>query len=327
MSDLKPGTVIAMRYRIVKRLAQGGMGTVYRAHHLGLGHDVALKVLPQEEASLERSMRFEREARAVAQLDHPCCVRVLDYGQTDDRLRYLAMELLRGPSLAEELEAHGPLPVAQAVRYATDLLKALAHSHSRGVLHRDVKAANVVLAERSGIQRAVLIDFGLARSHTDTGVTAANVCVGSPSYVAPERLVGRSYDGRADLYAVGVLLYEMLSGVRPFRGNTPVEIARQHVQCVARPLGGIRPEVPPALAAVVVKAMAKDPDKRYADAEAMLSAMEDVDRAEAEAAQALRARRAEDASTMVVAQIVVPKASLGKRVWAWLRFGEWRFSH
>lgn len=273
---LSEGTVIEGRYVIEAPIGEGGMGIVYRARHLGLGIDVALKVLHTRFGAGPGAIRFEREARAARCLDHPGCVRVLDQGKTADGQLYLAMELLEGPSLADRLATSGRASRPDAIRIAVELCEALAHAHSRGVLHRDVKPANLVLGRRDGHPRFVLVDFGFAKLVDDAPLTALGECAGSPSYLAPERLLGRPYDGRADLYGAGIVLYEMLTGTRPFHGATAVETARQQIGCPPPPIRASRPDVSPALEAVIVRALQKDPKNRFADAEQMRRALVDA---------------------------------------------------
>ena len=320
---LAPRTTIAMRYKIVSLLGRGGMGHVYRAEHLLLRKEVALKVLDAQ-LDGDLGLRFEREALATARLDHPSCVRVLDYGRTLAGLQFIAMELCDGPTLAAMLAGGTRLSVARAVWIARRLLAGLAHAHRSGILHRDVKPENVMFARRGEGVQPVLIDFGLARIRDGGPLTAAGTCVGSPSYLAPERLLGRFYDARADLYAVGVVLYEMLAGVRPIAGDGPEEILRGHIDRPPRPLRAVRHDVPAALEAVVARALAKDPTRRFADAEAMMSALADVPLAVAEPAAAPFRARVDEATTMAIAELDRPSWLL--RIWSWLRFGGWRWS-
>ncbi len=323
-TPLAPHTIFGWRYKIVSLLGRGGMGHVYRAEHLGLRKEVALKVIGAEFLS-DIETRFEREARATARLAHPGCVRILDYGRTSDRRQYIAMELIDGPTLASELQAGARFTVARAVRIGRDLLTALAHAHSQGVLHRDVKPENVMFSHNGGAPRTVLIDFGLARLCDDGPLTAAGICVGSPSYLAPERLLGRLYDARADLYSVGVVLYEMLAGTRPFTGDSPREILRCHLERPARPLRACRRDVSPALENVVLRALAKEPARRYSDAEEMLAALEDIPVLEQLAVQRACAARAEEAPTTAFAELQPCSPSLPRRIWSWIRYGAWRW--
>ncbi len=268
---LRLGTVLGGRYRLVEYLGSGGMADVYRAQHIGLAKMVAIKVLPAERAPGGLGARFEAEARAAARLDHPGCVRVLDFGRWTDGSRYLAMELMLGPTLADRLARIGRLDPDHAVRVAGDLLSALGHAHRQGVLHRDIKPANVMFTIRDRSEHTVLIDFGLARLLEEPSMTATGTCVGSPSYVAPERLLEHPYDVRADLYSVGVLLFELLAGRRPFVGLTTREIVQKHLSWPPPPL-----EVPAELDAVIRKSLAKDPDHRFDSAEAMHAALIDA---------------------------------------------------
>jgi serine/threonine-protein kinase len=327
---LNPDTLVAARYRVVAPLGRGGMGVVYRAVHLGLGREVALKVLEPDETDEghgHRETRFEREAKTAARLDHPGIVRVLDYGRAGAN-RYLAMELLDGPTLSATLSRCGRMGAATAVAAAREILAALAHAHAAGVVHRDVKPENVMFGTRDGRRRLILIDFGLARLRDDAALTARGTCVGSVSYVAPERLAGDTVDGRADLYSVGVMLYEMLAGVRPFTG-TPTEVAEAHLILQPRPLRAIRPDVPAALAAVVVRAMSKSPDRRFSNASAMLAALQ----AALAPSRPIKAVRAASSSSRLDRPIealptdalpmLIP--SLPRRAWSWFRFGAWRW--
>lgn len=311
---MKPGTVLAGRYEIVGLLGRGGMGKVYRARHLTLRKELAVKVMAAGPADFEA--RFEREARAIARLDHPNCVRVYDYGKSAD-VHYIAMDLVTGDTLATMLRG-GALPLVRALHIARGLLAALAHAHAHGVLHRDVKPENVVLAGA----RPVLIDFGLAALEDHPSLTGAGMCVGSPSYIAPERLLGRGFDARTDVYAVGVILYEMLAGVRPFAGDSPEETMRLALRRPARPLRALRRDLPRSLEVVVQRALAKEPARRFVDAEEMLHALADVPLLEDEPELALR--RVDEASTTAIVRFASPPWWL--RMWSWLRYGGWRWA-
>jgi serine/threonine-protein kinase len=318
---LEAGTVVAHRYEIRSALGRGGMGYVYRARHLGLGKDVALKVLApgMERGRLAPAVtgadaaRFAREARAIARLDHPSCVRVLDHGHAGSS-PYIAMELLEGESLAAALRA-GRFELARAVTIARQLLSALVHAHGHGVIHRDIKPENVMLVKDG--TRAVLIDFGLASLHDEPPLTAAGMCIGSPSYIAPERLLGKPHDTRTDLYAVGVILYEMLAGVRPFAGESPEHTMHLALHRPPRPLRALRGDLPASLDGVVTRALAKDPARRFADAEDMMLALVDAE------AQPVDEEDADAADTCARLDARVP--SLPVRLWTWLRYGGWRW--
>jgi eukaryotic-like serine/threonine-protein kinase len=311
---VKPGSVFAGRYEIVGLLGQGGMGKVYRARHRTLRKELAIKVLATGSGDFET--RFEREARAIARLDHPNCVRVLDYGHSAGH-HFIAMELVEGQTLGSALRS-GPLSVVRALHVARGVLSALGHAHRHGILHRDVKPENIVLARG----RAVLIDFGLAALCDEASMTGAGMCLGSPSYIAPERLLGRRFDGRTDLYAVGVILYEMLAGVRPFNGKSPEETMNLALRRPARPLRAMRHDLPRGLDRVVQRALAKEPERRFSDAEDMLLALSDVPLDEGEPGITLT--RTDEASTTAIVTFRQPPWWL--RLWGWLRYGGWRWA-
>ena len=326
---LEPGTIFAERYEILSSAGRGGMGYVYRARHLGLAKDIALKVLAPDRAPRrpdptgDFEVRFAREARAVARLDHPGCVRVLDHGRADGA-QYIAMELLDGETLHGALEV-GPFSTARALDIARQLLHALAHAHARGVIHRDIKPANVMLVKDG--RRAVLIDFGLASLRDELPLTAAGMCIGSPSYLAPERLLGQPHDTRTDLYAIGVVLYEMIAGHKPFAGDTPEHTMQLALHRPPRPLRAFRRDAPRVLDRVIQRALAKDPDRRFQDAEDMLLALADVPSDDEIAERAAAAQREEAASTTAIPTFDLREPSLLSRMWTWLRYGGWRWRH
>ncbi len=330
MKPLAPGTLVAARYRIVGPLGRGGMGHVYRAEHVGLRKQVALKVIGGSAVD-QLAARFEREAQALARLDHAGCVRVLDHGAAG-RAQYLAMELLEGGTLAAALDADGPFSPPRAVAVARALLGALAHPHARGVLHRDLTPENVILAAG----RPVLIDFGLASVRDAGPLTANGMCIGSPSYIAPERLLGEPHTERSDVYSIGVILFELLAGAPPFLGDSPEEIMHAVLELPPRPLRAVRPDVSLPLEAIVRRAIARDPAHRYADADEMRSALDELAvleilaaaAAEAEAEEAAAAE-AEAAQTLAIeaCELAVIRPSPLARLWSWLRFGRWRRRH
>jgi serine/threonine-protein kinase len=263
-------TLAGGKYRIVSHIGSGGMAEVYRAVHRDLGIEIALKILAHAGGDAEQ--RFRREARAAVSLDHPGCVRVYDFGPCAGDAQYIAMELLHGPSLRGLLGRYGAVRADWAVWTMRHVLDALAHAHRRGLLHRDLKPENVMFGRRGDEHRPVLIDFGLAKLAEAAPLTAAGMCCGSPSYVAPERLLGRPYRASADVYAAGVVLYELCAGIRPFRGETLAEICRDALTGAPVPLGTLA-DVPPALEAVVHRALARDPARRFPDAAAMADAL------------------------------------------------------
>ncbi|MEO6774759.1 MAG: serine/threonine-protein kinase [Kofleriaceae bacterium] len=320
MKILPSGTCFAGRYEILGLLGQGGMGVVYRARHIELDKEVALKILA--ELVGDREVRFEREARTTAKLDHPNCVRILDYGRAGTN-PFIAMELVEGTTVGRMLGDQGPLPLARAVQLTRSILTGLAHAHERDVLHRDIKPENIMVRSNG---RCVLIDFGLARLRDDSPLTAAGTCLGSPSYLAPERLLQRGCDARSDLYAVGVVLYEMLTNAKPFVGSRPIEVLEHALVRPPKPIRALRPEVPRALEAVIVRALAKDPDRRFGDAREMMAALDDLELLASNAEQRRHNTRAEELPTTSLEILTLAPRSWLRRWWSQLRYGRWRWA-
>jgi serine/threonine-protein kinase len=257
--------VLGGRYRLRRRLAAGGMGAVWAAEDLVLGREVAVKVLGDALATDRLAvLRLRREARAAGRLVHPGVARVLDLGE-DGRRPYLVMELLRGESLATRLARTGPLAPAEAVRVVAAAADALEAVHRAGIVHRDVKPGNVFVTSGGDVK---LLDFGIASATGDTAVTGGDL-LGTVAYLAPERVLGHDATPAADVYALGVLLYELLAGRPPFAGDTGTALAVAHVHAHPAPLRAVAPQVPPALAAACEHALAKDPAARPPSAAAL----------------------------------------------------------
>jgi serine/threonine-protein kinase len=275
------------RYRIESRLGRGGMATVYRAHDPSIGRDVAIKFL---HASLceddDCRMRFLREARAAGGLSHPNIVVVHDVGEIDNR-PYMAMELIDGAPLADTLDEQRSLPVRDAVIIGLQLARALEYAHARGIVHRDIKPGNIMLL-RDG-QTIKVTDFGIAHMDDGTGEqrTLVGTVMGTPQYMSPEQTRGEKLDGRSDLFSAGVVLYQMLAGERPFRGDSMVAVATRIATEDPVPVTQRRPEVPGSLRRVVDRCLAKQPAQRYPSgkelADALVKVLAEIDEAAREA--------------------------------------------
>jgi len=257
-------------YEIIEEIGRGGMGHVYRAMQPSLGRVVAVKtLLPHLVADEEFIERFLREARATAKLSHPGIVTIYDVGEQDG-VYYFAMEYLSGRTLDDIVRDEGPLGTDRAIHYVGQIAAALRHAHAADILHRDVKPSNV-LVDRDN--RAVLTDFGIARAASDSRLTRTGTAVGSPDYMSPEQVEGGKQDQRSDLYALGVLFYQLLTGETPYHGDTPMTVAYQHVNGPVRSPRESNPAVPRHIDTIVRKLLAKAPDDRYGSAEELLSAL------------------------------------------------------
>ena len=272
ISDPLIGTLLGERYRILERIAAGGAGQVYRAAHARIAALFAVKVLYGDLAA-DESMRtrFQREAEVACALQSRHIVRVTDFGESPSGLAYIAMEYLDGMSLSSLIARDGPLPIKRAVAITRQIARGLLHAHERGVVHRDLKTDNVMLVSEDNEDEVVkLLDFGLAHIRDDQRLTAQGQVFGTPHYMAPEQFKGTEVDARADLYALGVILYEMLTGAPPFDAPTVLQLGQLHLLSEPEPLRKRRPEVSVKLAALVHKLLAKDAKDRYQSASALL---------------------------------------------------------
>ncbi|MDX2092261.1 MAG: serine/threonine-protein kinase [Kofleriaceae bacterium] len=282
------GMVVDGRYRLDATLGRGGMGLVFKAHHMGLRRAVAVKVLHRAfVANPDVRNRFEREALASGKIDHPNCVNVYDTGRLPDGSLYLAMELLDGKSLADVLEQEGQLAPGRALHILAHVLRGLAHVHAAGLIHRDIKPENIFLiTQGEDHDFAKILDFGIAKGMTaadlDDGVklTQAGMAFGTPIYIAPEQALGNPMDGRADLYAAAVVGFEMLCGQPPFYSDDKLEVMAMHT---ARPVPPMRQRlikngrpVPASIERLIVKGLTKKPSERYPTADVFLAAVENA---------------------------------------------------
>jgi serine/threonine-protein kinase len=271
------GHTVAGRFHVIERVGTGGMGTVYRAEQAGLDRPVALKVLKKELISDRDTVaRFHREAKAMSMLMHPNTVRVFDFGEDADGHLFLAMELLEGELLTAWSEREGPPPVDEAVEVIREILRSLAEAHSKGIIHRDLKPDNIYLARVEGHARPVVkvLDFGIAKVFRDEGKidqleTQAGTVFGTPRYMSPEQAQGKALDHRSDLYSVGVLLYQLLTGRPPFLDDDAVVVMAKHIRETPEPVRKLAPDrpIPRRLEKTLAKALGKEPEDRFASAD------------------------------------------------------------
>ncbi|MCL4214439.1 MAG: serine/threonine protein kinase [Gemmatimonadales bacterium] len=248
------------RYRIVRRVGSGGMADVYEARHHTLKRPLAVKVLHAHLArDAEMRVRFRREAEAASRLLHPFICAPLDFGETNDAV-YLVLPFIGGGCLADDLSATRTIEHARAARITAQVAAALDYATRQGIVHRDVKPDNVLFDDDGN---AVLTDFGIATAHFHGRLTAGGRAMGTPHYMAPEQAMGRFVDGRADLYAAGVMLYECLVGVTPFDGPDGYAIGYKHVHELPTPVSKVAPHVPAGLAEITMKCLEKAPEARY----------------------------------------------------------------
>jgi serine/threonine protein kinase len=268
MESTLTGELVAGRYELGPLLGRGGMATVYAATDRRLQRDVAVKLLhPEMAARADVRRRFESEARAAARLTHPNVVAVFDSGEHDG-VPYIVMERLSGETLADLLRG-GPLPVERVARIAHDVLGALGAAHTAGIVHRDVKPGNILIGGDGSVKVA---DFGIA-TRVDADPTSAGHLIGTPAYLAPERLEGGAASPRSDLYSLGVVLYEAIAGTKPFTGDSPVQVADAIRRGTHVPLAAARPDADARVADAIERSMARDPDARFPSAAAMAAAI------------------------------------------------------
>jgi len=267
------GTLISERYRLDEKIGSGGMSSVYRAFDPTLERWVAIKLMHRDIShDPDQLERFRREARAVAQLNHPHVVTVIDAGE-DDGAPYIVFEYVEGETLKDRIRRLGRLPVSEAVAYAIEIGRALEAAHASRLVHRDVKPQNVLI-DPDG--RAKVTDFGIARSLETQGLTATGRVLGTTDYVSPEQALGHEVTGQSDIYSLGIVLYEMLTGEVPFNADTQVAVAMKHVRDPLPDVQRRRPEISASLAAVVERATAKETQNRYQDVGAMVHDLEEV---------------------------------------------------
>jgi serine/threonine protein kinase len=280
LPTLEAGALVAGRYRVLGRIGAGGMGVVYRAEHVHMRKVVALKVLHREFLKVDEVVaRFEREAVAAGRIEHPNVVAASDFGKLDDGSFYLVLEFVDGPSLRALIEKDGALPLARTLKIAQQTVLALGAAHAAGIVHRDLKPDNVMLVtEPEGGDRVKVLDFGIARmaapdASGDSKLTRAGVVMGTVAYMSPEQATGQTIDERADLYSLGVMLYEMIAGVVPFDAELPSQVLARQLVEEPPPLP---PGTPPVLAKLVLDLMQKKPEDRPSSAQEVLDRLAEL---------------------------------------------------
>ena len=285
--ELAPGTILDRRYEIIRPIGRGGMGIVYRAHHLGIDRDVAIKLLlPAYTRIDELRRRFQREAVALGRLAHPNFVDVIDSGELGDGSEFIAMELLDGVALSDLLEHAGRIEPRRALHMIRHVLRGLARAHEQGIVHRDIKPANLVVIDHDGDPAFVkILDLGIAKltesddaERADTQITEAGIAFGTPRYLSPEQAIGRDADARSDLYSVTVSLFEMIAGRPPFRSPDNRNVLAMHVSKPPPKLADVLSDVklPKRLQTILDRGLAKRPEERYQCAADYLEAIATV---------------------------------------------------
>jgi eukaryotic-like serine/threonine-protein kinase len=304
------GTVLSGRYRLEAKLGSGGMSTVYLARDTTLDRPVAVKVMHREMSEqADQLERFRQEARAVAKLSHPNVVAVIDAGE-DGGYPYIVFEYVEGETLKARINRVGGLDVQEALAYTIEIARGLTVAHARNMVHRDIKPQNVLIDAEG---RAKLTDFGISRQLEQDGMTATGRVLGTTDYVAPEQAMGHGADQRSDIYSLGVVLFEMLTGEVPFAADSQVGVAMKHVNEELPDVQGVRPELSAATALVVERATAKDPAKRYADIGEMID-----DLSTALEVEAARAGSTTGEATSVLDAVPPAKRKLsGRARWSW----------
>ena len=270
MDTIQPGQMLGP-YRIINQIGRGGMATVYKAYQPSVDRYVAVKVLPSQLAeSREFAARFQQEARIIAKLEHPHILPVFDYGESDG-VAYFVMRYLDAGTLRDKMEAGRPLPLDVIDKLFTQLTDALSYAHSHGIVHRDLKPANALIDAQGNV---FLTDFGIAKllESASPRLTQTDAIMGTPAYISPEQAQGNPVDQRSDIYSLGIILYEMVTGSVPFTAETPLAVLFKHISDPLPPPSLVKPDIPTAIEQVLLKALAKDPKDRFATASEFMAA-------------------------------------------------------
>src|SRR6266540_984322 len=264
MDNIQPGQMLGP-YRIINQIGRGGMANVYKAYQPSVDRYVAIKVLPTQLAeSKEFATRFHQEARIIAMLEHPHILPVFDYGESDG-VAYFVMRYLEAGTLRDKMEAKRPLPLNEIDRIFTQLAEALSYAHAHGVVHRDLKPANALIDSYGNI---FLTDFGIAKllESASPRLTQTDAIMGTPAYISPEQAQGQPVDQRSDIYSLGIILYEMVTGSVPFVADTPLAVLFKHITDPLPLPSKVKPDIPESIEKVILKALAKNPQDRFATA-------------------------------------------------------------
>ena len=272
MDTIQPGQMLGP-YRIINQVGKGGMATVYKAYQPSVDRYVAIKVLPSQLAeSREFATRFQQEARIIAKLEHPHILPVFDYGESDG-VAYFVMRYMDAGTLKEKMIEGRPLPLQEIDRLFTQLANALSYAHSKGIVHRDLKPANVLIDSHGNV---FLTDFGIAKllESASPRLTQTDAIMGTPAYISPEQAQGQTVDQRSDIYSLGIILYEMVTGSVPFTAETPLAVLFKHISDPLPPPSLVKPDIRPSIEQVLLKALAKDPRDRFSTAAEFVAAWE-----------------------------------------------------
>ena len=272
MDTIQPGQMLGP-YRIINQVGRGGMATVYKAYQPSVDRYVAIKVLPSQLAeSREFATRFQQEARIIAKLEHPHILPVFDYGESDG-VAYFVMRYMDAGTLKEKMIEGRPLPLQEIDRLFTQLANALSYAHSKGIVHRDLKPANILIDSHGNV---FLTDFGIAKllESASPRLTQTDAIMGTPAYISPEQAQGQTVDQRSDIYSLGIILYEMVTGSVPFTAETPLAVLFKHISDPLPPPSLVKPDIRPSIEQVLLKALAKDPRDRFATAAEFVAAWE-----------------------------------------------------
>jgi serine/threonine protein kinase len=294
------GKILGNRYRLIELIGEGGMALVYKAECSLLCRTVAVKILrPQYASDAEFVERFRREARSAASLNHPHVVSIYDVGQENDGTDYIVMEYIPGDNLKDMIKKEAPFSIRKALDYTKQIAEALNHAHQRNIIHRDIKPHNILVTPDGQLK---VTDFGIARAISASSFTQAGIVVGSVQYASPEQVKAGLVGPQSDIYSLGCVLYELLTGTVPFNGDTSISIAMQHLHEKTIPVRESRPDIPVVVENILDKAMAKDPAQRYPSAAAMLR-----DIANAQGKPGMEAETVEDLPTQVWSSIPDPE--------------------